>query len=209
MIRLKVSPAGKAQAREFPECVGVRWLYFCVVILLLACLAPPSAGRLRPAEASDQPLGDPGTTADPVLSVSSLQQHLDQLFETQNQQLDSLQARLDLVSQDLQALQAAGAPFPDLSGHWAASAVLALKERGIVSGYPDGNFHPEDRVTRAEMAVMLAKAKHLASVPGATGFPDVPSGYWAAGAIGAAKAAGYLQGYPDGSFRPEQGSQPG
>ncbi len=182
-----------------------RRLYFCVVILLLACLAPAYNRLARPAEALDQPLGDPGTTADPVLSVSSLRQHLDQLFETQNQQLDSLQARLDLVSQDLQALQAAGAPFPDLSGHWAASAVLDLKERGIISGYPDGNFHPDDQVTRADMAVMLAQAKKLALNHAESVFPDVPSSYWAAGAIGAAKAAGYLQGYPDGNFRPEQG----
>jgi hypothetical protein len=138
--------------------------------------------------------------------VSSLQQHLDQLFQTQNQQLDSLQARLDLASKDLQALNTSGTPFPDLIGHWAASAVLALKERGIISGYPDGNFHPDDSVTRADMAVMLAKAKQLASKSGgSTGFPDVPTSYWAAGAIEAAKAAGYLQGYPDGSFRPEQG----
>ncbi len=181
-----------------------RWLFFCAAIMFLVCLAPARTWLAESAEALDQPAGDPGTAADPVLSESSLQQHLGQLFKTQNQQLDSLQARLDLVSQDLQALQG-GAPFPDLIGHWAASAVSDLKARGIISGYPDGNFHPSDQVTRADMAVMLALAKHLAPRSGTSVFPDVPSGYWAAGAIGAAKAAGYLQGYPDGSFRPGQG----
>ncbi len=182
------------------------WLFFCAVILFLACLAPARTWLAKSAEALDQPAGDPGTVADPVLSASSLRQHLDQLFKTQSQQLDSLQARLDLVSQDLQALQGkSGAPFPDLSGHWAASAVMTLKARGIISGYPDGNFHPSDQVTRADMAAMLTLAKHLAPSSGTSVFPDVPSGYWAAGAIGAAKAAGYLQGYPDGSFRPGQG----
>ncbi len=183
-----------------------RWwrLYFCAVILLLVCLALANNRVGRPAEALDQPAGDPGTAADPVLSASSLQQHLNQLFKAENQQLDSLQARLDLVSQDLQALQGM-APFPDLIGHWAASAVMTLKAQGIISGYPDGNFHPSDQVTRADMAVMLALAKHLAPSSGTSVFPDVSSGYWAAGAIGAARAAGYLQGYPDGSFRPGQG----
>jgi hypothetical protein len=187
-----------------------RWLYGCAVILFLVCLAPACNWPGRPAEA-DQPAGDPGTATDPVLSASSLQQRLNQLFQGQDQQLDNLQARLDLVSNDLQALQGTGlpqgaAPFPDLVGHWAASAVSALKARGIISGYPDGNFHPADEVTRADVAVMLAQAKKLTSSnqPESV-FPDVPSNYWAASAIWSAKMAGYLQGYPDGSFRPGQG----
>jgi hypothetical protein len=181
-----------------------RWLFFCAIILLLGCLAPGSAWPIRSAEALDQPAGDPGTAADPVLSASSLQQRLSKLFQTQNQQLDGLQARLDLVSQDLQALQGK-ASFPDMSGSWAASAVMDMKARGIIFGYPDGNFHPSDQVTRADMAAMLDLARRLAPSSGASAFPDVPAGYWATGAIGAARAAGYLQGYPDGSFRPDQG----
>jgi hypothetical protein len=181
------------------------WLGVLTVVLLLAGVAMARTGPVRPADA-DQPAGDPGTATDPVFSESSLQQYLSQVFATQNQQLGNLQGRLNLVSQDLGALQGTpGASFPDLSGSWAASAVMALKGQGIISGYPDGNFHPSDRVTRAEMAAMLAAAKHLADLPGAAGFSDVPSSYWANGAIRAAKAAGYLQGYPDGSFRPEQG----
>jgi hypothetical protein len=83
-----------------------RWwrLFFGAGLLLLVCLAPAHTWPARPAEAFDQPAADPGTAADPVLSASSLQQRLNQLFETQSQQLDRLQARLDLVDQDLQAL---------------------------------------------------------------------------------------------------------
>jgi hypothetical protein len=83
-----------------------RWwgLFVWAVILFLACLAPARIWLAKSAEA-DQPAADPGTAADPVLSASSLQGRLDQLFKTQNQQLDSLQARLDLVAQELQALQ--------------------------------------------------------------------------------------------------------
>lgn len=182
------------------------WACSLVVIMIVGCLLS-RIWLVGPAEA-DQTAGDPGTAADPLLSVSSLQQRLDQLFASQSRQLDNLQTRLDQVSQGLQALQdelAAGAPFPDLDGHWAAGAVLTMKNRGIVSGYPDGQFHPEDPVTRAAMAAMLARTKNLEPDPGAADFGDVPSSHWAAGPIGAVKAAGYMQGYPDGSLRPEQG----
>ena len=81
-----------------------RWLYFCVIIMLVACLALARCRLVKPADAFDQPTGAPGTGSDPLLSVSSLRQHLDQLFQTQNQQLDSLQARLDLVSQELKKI---------------------------------------------------------------------------------------------------------
>jgi len=84
-----------------------RWLLVCAVILFLACMAPARTWLTESAEA-DQPAADPGTAADPVLSASSLQQCLNQLFSAQNQQLDSLQTRLDLVAEDLQALP--GAP---------------------------------------------------------------------------------------------------
>ena len=49
----------------------------------------------------DQPAGDPGDKSDPVFSVSSLQQYLNQSFQPQDNQLGSLQERLTLVSQDL------------------------------------------------------------------------------------------------------------
>ncbi len=175
-----------------------------IVLLLLVCLMPARGWWGRPAEAQDQPAGNPGTASDPVLTVSSLQQELNQLFAAQTTEMGQLQARLKLVAAGIQALQGA-APFPDLDGNWAASAVAALKTRGVISGYPDGDFHPNDGVTRASMAEMLMKEKNQNPSPGAAGFPDVPPGYWAAAAIGAARAAGYLQGYPDGSFRPEGG----
>jgi len=82
-----------------------RWLYFCVIIILVGCLSLARCRLVRPAEAFDQPTGVPGTSSDPLLSVSSLRVYLAQLFQTQNQQLDSLQARLDLASQELEKIQ--------------------------------------------------------------------------------------------------------
>lgn len=54
--------------------------------------------------------------------------------------------------------------FSDMQGHWAAGAVGSLAELGIVAGYPDGTFKPEDEITRAEVTAILARALKLAPV---------------------------------------------
>lgn len=150
--------------------------------------------------------GEPGSASDPVLTRSSLLRHLEGLFEEPRRKLSALERRLALVEQGIRAVQESfAASFPDLRGHWAERAVIALRARGIIGGYPDGRFYPERPVARAELAVMLARAKNLSPRPGEAVFSDLGPGHWAAGAIGAARAAGYLQGYPDGTFRPEKG----
>lgn len=148
---------------------------------------------------------EPGSASDPVLTRASLERRLEALTEGPRRGLEELQGRLDQVEEGIRAVQALlKASFPDLRGHRAEQAVNFLKARGVISGYPDGRFHPDDPVSRAALAVMLARAKNLSSNPAAAGFKDVPPGHWAAGAIGAVKAAGYLHGYPDGRFRPDQ-----
>jgi hypothetical protein len=49
-------------------------------------------------------------------------------------------------------------PFSDINGHWAEIFIEELFDQGITGGYPDGTYRPENRVTRAEMAVFLANA---------------------------------------------------
>jgi Tol biopolymer transport system component len=49
-------------------------------------------------------------------------------------------------------------PFSDVSGHWAEIFIEELYDQGITGGYPDGTYRPENRVTRAEMAVFLVNA---------------------------------------------------
>lgn len=51
--------------------------------------------------------------------------------------------------------------FSDIKGHWAESSVLAAINQGVVSGYPDGLFHPENKVTRAEFIKMTVAALKL------------------------------------------------
>lgn len=77
-----------------------------------------------------------------------------------------------------------------------------LSSRGMVGGFPDGTYRPGDGLTRAEAAAVLVKAAGLAAGGGTSGFSDV-NGHWAIGVINAATAAGLLQGYPDGTFRPD------
>lgn len=53
-------------------------------------------------------------------------------------------------------------PFKDLPpNHWAYNHILALRDKGIIIGYPDGTFRPEVNLTRSELAVILWKAKNL------------------------------------------------
>ncbi len=80
-----------------------------------------------------------------------------------------------------------------------------LADRKIISGYPDGSYHPQEGLTRAQAAVVLVKAANLkATAANETGFVDVKAEHWAAANIAAAAKAGYLKGYPDGSFHPDE-----
>lgn len=102
----------------------------------------------------------------------------------------------------------AQAQFIDVqSSDWAATYIEALSQRGIVSGFPDGSFRPNEPVTRAQYAAMVDKA--FAQSP--TGiapnrsyqpFGDVQSSFWAAPAIESAYTTGFLSGYPGSEFRP-------
>lgn len=74
-----------------------------------------------------------------------------------------------------------------------------------ILGYPDGTFKPERDVTRQEVAALLARAFHLQTADASqTGYKDVKAADWGAEAIAAVTKAGYMSGYPDGTFRPNQ-----
>ncbi|WP_405109818.1 S-layer homology domain-containing protein [Paenibacillus sp. FSL K6-1217] len=85
---------------------------------------------------------------------------------------------------------------------WSASFIERAARMGMITGYADGSFHPDAKVTRAEFAAMLAKAFGLTGSQGA-GFSDT-QGHWASEALAALKEHGVIQGYADGSFRPKQ-----
>lgn len=72
--------------------------------------------------------------------------------------------------------------FPDVSAnHWAAAQIKELSEQGVIVGYPDGTFKPDNNVTRAEFAVMAIKAlgQEHTTVAQPVNFTDITPDFWA------------------------------
>lgn len=96
-------------------------------------------------------------------------------------------------------------PFSDVPlDHEFYKAIMDLVDKGITKGYEDGRFGENDPITRAQIAVMLVRARPDLKPDGMKSeFTDVPAGYWAEGAIAAAHEAGILDGYGGGRFGPD------
>lgn len=87
------------------------------------------------------------------------------------------------------------------AGDWFNNAVSTLSNAGIINGYPDGTFRPNAPITRAEMAKVIAMFAELNK--DSEGFKDI-AGHWAEAYIKLAAGNGWIAGYPDGTFRPDQ-----
>lgn len=87
---------------------------------------------------------------------------------------------------------------------WAAPFITELSQREIIAGFQDNTFRSDKPVTRAEFAKMLQEATEQPRVRQPIAFTDVPPDFWAATAISEATQTGFIRGYPDGSFRPNQ-----
>ena len=93
-------------------------------------------------------------------------------------------------------------PFTDLPFASDNHCIASLSVIGLLRGYEDGSFRPDNPISRAECVVLLSR---LIEVPaGSSTFSDVPETHWASSAISAGTSAGWLAGYPDGTFRPDQ-----
>lgn len=90
------------------------------------------------------------------------------------------------------AVPTAAAAYSDTQGHWAEGAIQRWSQYGILQGYGDG-FHPNDPITRGQMATVLAKTLGLTET-GANPFTDVPADAWYAQAVLQCYAAGVMQG---------------
>jgi S-layer homology domain len=94
--------------------------------------------------------------------------------------------------------------FTDVtSNYWASDFIQALSNRGVIKGFKDGSFRPNELVTRAQFASMVSSFE-TASVRNAVAFPDVPTSFWANTAIRDAYQKGFMSGYPDTTFKPNQ-----
>ena len=92
--------------------------------------------------------------------------------------------------------------YSDVSADaWYNNAVSTLSNAGIITGYTDGTFRPDQPITRAEFAAISARFSDVVYGGTAT-FPDVPANYWAYKYISLAQYLGWVQGMPDGNFYP-------
>lgn len=99
---------------------------------------------------------------------------------------------------------AQAASFPDVQGHWAEAFINALAARNIIVGFPDNTFRPDAPVTRAQYAALISKAFNKQAVRESVDFVDVSQTFWAYEAIQEAYTMGFMAGYPNQQFNPDQ-----
>ncbi|NEO85836.1 MAG: DUF1565 domain-containing protein [Spirulina sp. SIO3F2] len=94
--------------------------------------------------------------------------------------------------------------FTDVAGHWTEPFLRRLASLSLISGFSDGSFRPDAPINRAQYAALLVKMLQPKAVRPATMFLDVSPEFWGYGAIAGAYQAGFLSGFPDHTFHPEQ-----
>lgn len=104
----------------------------------------------------------------------------------------------------IEMMEGGQAAFGDVSGHWAKGYINAAAVLNIVNGYEDGSFRPDENITRAEFAKIIAKMSggEIAIQNGNAGFTDV-EGHWTEPYIVQLADKEIIQGYSDGTFRPD------
>ena len=107
-----------------------------------------------------------------------------------------------LLTEEIEADKTYSNTFSDVpKGYWAANYIGYMQQFGIITGYSDGSFRPNAPVTRAEFAAIASRFEKLTE--GSKSFTDVPDTYWAARYINFAATRGWVTGYSDGTFKPE------
>ncbi|UVI29934.1 S8 family peptidase [Paenibacillus spongiae] len=93
----------------------------------------------------------------------------------------------------------------DIDGHWAESPIVQLSSLGIIGGSGSYRFNPDRSITRAEAVSMLARTlSPAAAKAGPMSFTDVKTGHWANASIMRSVRSGWVGGYVDGTFKPDQ-----
>ena len=95
-------------------------------------------------------------------------------------------------------------PYNDVSQkNWYNNAVSTLTKAGIILGHPDGTFRPDKPITRAQFAAIATRFSNVIYDKECT-FTDVPACHWAARYIALAEHLGWINGYKDNTFKPDQ-----
>ena len=93
--------------------------------------------------------------------------------------------------------------YADIAGHWAQDAISKLTEQGVISGYGNYRFAPNQSITRAEAATVLTRALKLSKRQDLR-FSDMDASHWAYDYVAKAVQANIVDGYPDGTFGPDR-----
>ncbi|MBM7703999.1 C40 family peptidase [Metabacillus iocasae] len=90
------------------------------------------------------------------------------------------------------------------TSYWAHDEIKTLANNDIIQGYEGSYFKPNESITRAEVAALLAKSLNLSMSNRKQTFKDVSSSHWAVGAINALRSKGIMSGDQSGNFRPNE-----
>lgn len=89
----------------------------------------------------------------------------------------------------------------DIKGHWAEETITTWVDKGLAYGYEDNTFRPDGKVNRQEFTALVNRAFEFGT-PGTVHFTDVSHTDWSYSEIAVGVNAGYVSGYPDGTFKP-------
>lgn len=92
----------------------------------------------------------------------------------------------------------------DIQGHWAEASIEKAIQEGYVKGYPDSTFKPDNVVTRAEFVTMVNAAYQVPLNGTGNDFTDIQTTDWFASDVWSAVEKGYVNGYDDNTFKPNQ-----
>ena len=159
------------------------------------------------ALASTLVLGSASALADSVANVPFVNGYAVEGEELNEFRPDSEVKRCEIakIAAEAYSIAKADPNFPDVDAdHWAAQFIGGLQAAKVVEGDPDGNFRPEDSLTRAEFSAIVKRAAgdKLTDKEEEKDFNDT-EGHWAEGIIDDLSKAEVVKGYEDGSFKPE------
>lgn len=134
-------------------------------------------------------------------------------YEVQGQELNEFRPENDVKRAEIAKIVSvafkiaeADTTFTDVDkAHWGAKFIGGIQAAKVTEGYPDGTFHPEASLTRAEFSAMVARVlgDNAKEVAEAKDYSDVKD-HWAKDAIEKVTKAGIVVGYPNGSFKPDK-----
>lgn len=181
-------------------------LTFCMAITAALCISPPPSFAAE-AGFTDLPQGHQAYPFVRYLAGEGLVRgYPDGSFGPEGQVTRAEAASMLAGAAGLGGQAPAAPTFSDVGpGHWAYGKVEADAAAGMIRGYPDGSFRPEEPVTRAEVSALVLKltSHPLPAVAIPASVQDVGQGHWAEKQMAAALSAGLLDMKAENSFAPD------